>query len=537
MIFFDRILVKFSILLQFIRENNSSMNVVKVQNLHNVCSHINYRRTKLSFCFWGITVFNQTVTAQRTALDSVQIIQDNRSLDVYGLTQNVIYVEGLRPQKGYASANIFNEFGGFRQPMQASSMSQYKAETGGFKKMNHWGYNGHFAYKKTYENTVKWSGVYDAYDDNPFIWADSSQGNWQRDEIKAKIGIIPPKITKNLSMGLQINYFISSGARLSEPKPFYRYRNIALQPALNYQLNQNQSLGIMGTIGFVVEENELGFYGNSGNNVLLYRLRGYGTFSKSPFVSGERKRIQDDLAVRIHYKKKSQNTEFLISAHASQRNDDITEGVALPQSIGFFTSIQYGGLVSFYKGNFNHGKSINLKISSKNGYADDVIFRAESASTIYQHLDIQGSKWHFNESKKTLTQFSITANYSSIDNTDQATRTKLLVSKIQFLGGINYRKQLNEKYRFNASVETGYSYVFDNSFVNRNLNTIIRELIIPNYLFHSSHFALFNAKLGMDIISKKSNITHSIFASTQNQVFTKFDTQRTNLQLNYSILF
>ena len=492
---------------------------------------------KFSLCFLSITVFNATIIAQNTALDSVQIIQDNRSLDVYGLTQNVVYVENLRPQKGYASANIFNSFGDFRQPMQANSLNQYKVETGGFKKINQWGYNGHFAYKKIHENTVKWNGVYDAYDENPFIWADSSQGDWQRDEIKAVIGIIPPKITKKLSFGLQIDYLVSSGARLSEPKPFYRYRNIALQPAFSYQLNQNQSIGIMGTIGFMVEENELGFYGNSGNNVLLYRLRGYGTFSKSPFVSGERKRIQDDMAVRIHYTKKSQNAEFLIAAHASQRNDDVTEGVALPQSIGFFTGIEYGGLVSFYQGNPNRGKSINLKIRSKNGYADDVIFRAESASSVYQHIDIQGSRWNFNESKNALTQLSLMVNYSSIDNTDQATRTKLLVSKIQFLGGINYRKQLNENYRFNACLETGYNYVFDKSFVNRTSNTIIRELIIPNYLFHSSDFALMNGKFGVDIIPLKSNITHSIFVSTQNQVFTKFDTQRTNLQLNYSILF
>ncbi len=484
-----------------------------------------------------VTVFNQTVIAQKTALDSVQIIEDNRSLDVYNLTQNVVYVETLRPQKGFASANILGGSGDFRQPMQAGSFNQFNLGTGGFKKINHWGYYGFFSYKKTFENGVKWNGVYDAYDDNPFIWADSSQGNWQKDEIKTVIGIIPPPISKKLSLGLQIVYSISSGARLSEPKPFFRYRNIALQPALNYQLTQNQAIGITGTIGFVLEENELGFYGNSSNNVLLYRLRGYGTFSKSPFVSGERKRVQNDLAVRIHYIKKKQNTQFLLAGYASQRNDDVTEGVAIPQSIGFFTGIEYGGLVSFYKGNANQGKSINLKINSKNGYADDVIFRAESASSIYQNIDIEGSKWFSDELKKSITQVSILTNFSTIDNKDQATRTQFLVSKIQFSGKLNYRKQLNKKIRFNGSLETGYSYVFDNSFVNRTSNTIIRELIIPNYNFHKSNFAIAHTKFGIDIIPEKNNLVHSMQVTTHNRFFAQFDSHRSNIQLNYSILF
>lgn len=488
-------------------------------------------------CLLCLAVFKNTVLAQQTALDSMQIIQDNRSLDIYNLTQNVIYLEALRPQKSFASANITDGSGKFKQPMQSSTFNEFNVATGGFKKINHWRYNGFFTYKKNFEKAVKWNGVYNAYDDNPFIWADSSQGNWQKDEIKVLIGIVPPPITKKLSMGFQIAYLISSGARLSEPKPFFRYRNIVLQPAISYQLTQNQALGIMGIIGFVTEENELGFYGNTNNNVLLYRLRGYGTFSKSPFVSGERKRVQDDLAVRIHYTKKYNNSEFLVATHASQRIDEVNEGVAIQQNIGFFTSIEYGGLFSFYNENGNDGKSINLKISTKNGYADDVIFKAESASSVFQNIDIRVSKWHFNESKKALTQLSLLVNYSALDNKDQATRTQFIVNKIQFSGLLNYRKLINKKCRFNGSLESGYSYVFNNSFVNRTSNTIIRELIIPNYDFHRTHFALANGKLGMDIIPEKGNITHSMFVNAQNQIFTEFDTHRTNFQLNYSILF
>lgn len=491
---------------------------------------------RITFCFLCIAVFSQTAMAQRTVLDSVQILQDRRSLDVYDLTQNVIYVEKLRPQKGYASANFLSSFGDFMQPMQANALHQYKVATGGFRKISNWGYNGHFSYKKTYENDVNWSGVYNAYDDNPFIWADSSRGDWQRDEIQAVIGIIPPKITQKLSVGLQIEYLISSGARLSEPKPFYRFRDIALQPSISYTLENNQIIGINGSIGFVVEENELGFYGNTGNNVLLYRLRGYGTFSRSPFVNGERKRIQNDLFGKVHYLKKTDKYDFLIAASAAQRNDAITEGVALPQSIGFFTGIEYTSLMSIFYGNDCNGKSVLISASTKNGSAADVVFMAESASSTYQNVLFKLGKWGSNPSKKSLRQFSIYGNYFSILNADQATRTNLLVNKAQLSAEINYRKQLTNKVRVNATAETGYSRVLNNSFINQTSNTIIRNLIEPNYQFHQSNFALVNTKIGVDIIPVKGEIIHSITMTSQNHFLTDLDNFRTNFQIIYSII-
>ena len=171
--------------------------------------------------------FLQTINAQKTVVDSLQTLQDSRVLDIYNLTGNVAYSGAAMPSYGYASANICHTTGLFKQPMKADNATVLSLETGGFKKINNWKYHGYFKNKKTHENKVSWSGVYDAYDDNPFIWADSSSGDWERDEINALIGITTPTIAKKITAGLQIVYSIGSGARLSEPKPFFRYRNIA----------------------------------------------------------------------------------------------------------------------------------------------------------------------------------------------------------------------------------------------------------------------------------------------------------------------
>lgn len=489
----------------------------------------------ISLLFINICILN--LNAQKTALDSLQVLQDSRALDIYTLTNNAAYTGFLRPSVGYAQANAISTFGRYKQPMQATKNAQLSMASGGFKKINNWGYNGYFSYKKIFEDKVSWSGVYNAYDDNPFIWADSSTGNWQKDEVMALIGITAPTIAKKINTGLQIVYNMASGARLSEPKPFFRYRKIAIQPGLSYQLPNQQELGFTGTIGFVKEENELGLNNNSGSNVLLYRFRGYGTFSKSPFVSGERRREQTDFGVNIHYKKSWRAYHLLFALNAAQRDDEIFEGVSQPVTTGYFTGIELGGLISLYEGNSNIGKSITIKTSSKNGYTDDMIFRAESASSVYQKIAINISKWRLNTMTKNLWQFNLSPVFTFIDNTDQATLTQFTTSSLETVGSINYRNKSSNKLQINAGIDAGYNYIVDDYFSSSRPNLITTLLVQPNYSFYTTNYIIVNAKIGMDIAQSKKSIIHSVNLGTNNMLTKLKSNSRSTIQLTYSIIF
>ncbi|MEJ7827477.1 MAG: DUF6850 family outer membrane beta-barrel protein [Segetibacter sp.] len=66
---------------------------------------------------------------------------------------------------------------------------------------------------------------------------------------------------------------------------------MALRPGITYQVSSNEEVGNTGAAGFAKEENEIGNLTNS-SNVLLYRLRGFGNFTRALFVSGERRRYE-----------------------------------------------------------------------------------------------------------------------------------------------------------------------------------------------------------------------------------------------------
>lgn len=477
--------------------------------------------------------------AQLSKQDSLHSLQDERVLTVYQRSGNpATLVQAIYPQYGFAAFNAQHTTGNYKRPMEPESATAIGAETGGYRTLKGWTYNGYFSYKKMYENEVPWSGVYDPYEGNPFLWADSSTGAWERDAVKANIALATPALAKKFVVGLAIDYTISTGARKRDPKPFFRYRDIALRPGITYQISAKEEVGITGTAGFAKEENEIGFLTNS-NNVLLYRLRGFGTFTKTPFVSGERKRTEMRWMGAAHYTKRWKAYGLLLAAYASQRDDEVIEGVAALVTTGYFTGIQYGGEAVLYKGNSDKGTSFSVKGSGVDGYADDVIFRAESASYSKQEAQATYSYWKMNTAKKTRWQFTLQPRLQYLTYVDGGTRTQWDASIVSVVAGLQYRKQLNRQTHLYIHPAIGYTSPVDDFFTNTTANIVTRKLIYPDYAYFAASYTMANLSAGVEFGAAESTLLHSIQFSTRNQFITSDNGfgNRNHFQLIYSILF
>ena len=481
----------------------------------------------------AINTFGQTLKQ-----DSLHLLRDNRILNTFVLSTNPATLsQKIYPQYGYVNVGANSLIGNFRRPMEANSTFQINVETGGFKVLKGWAYNVFFNYHKQFDHDLAWSGIANAYEGNPFVWADSSVGNWERDHIKTSINVATPIVFKKLRAGLTLNYEVGSGARLSEPKPFYRQRYLTLQPGVTWTLSQKKTIGIGGKINFLQEENELGFFGNS--NVLLYRLRGFGTFSKAPFVSGERKRKGADLQTNVHYHHYHNDYELFISAFAAHREEEVIEGVAIQQPTGYFTEIKYGGNTVLQKGNTQNGKSVTIAYQLKNGYADDVIFRAESASYSEHILNVNLSVWNTKLLKKTLLHFTLSPALRTTDYTDHATLTKFMATNLGSSLKVNWRKQLLPNVNLQLQPQLGYFHVISNSFINQRPNVITQSLILPDYNFFASSFTQFGGFAVLEVNQPMAGILHTFSFLNVNRfvVNNPFFSNRNNVQINYSIIF
>jgi hypothetical protein len=476
--------------------------------------------------------------AQATRQDSLQRVQDERVLNRYGHTANpVALVQSSLPQHGFAGLSAGYTTGNYRRPMQAASLTAVSGETGGHRTLKGWTYHGYFRYGKRYDKDLAWSGVMDPYEGNPFIWADSSTGNWERDEVTAKIALITPQI-KKFRFALAVDYTIGTGARGNDPRPFFRYRDMALRPGITYQLNKNSEIGLTGSAGFAKEEAEVGFYTRSAS-VLLYRLRGFGTFSKSPFVSGERRREEMRWQGSAYYARRWKDYQLLVSGYASQRDDEVIEGVATPQTTGYFTGIHFGGSAVLYKGDAHNGKSLSVNAFMHDGYADDVIFRAESASFSKQGAGAKASWWKAPAGKQALWQFTLHPSFCYYNYTDQGTRTGFDVSIASIAAVARYRRQLSGRLHLHLAPSIRYSLPVDDFYTSSRPNVITEALVLPDYLYFAARIVRLSADAGFELQPKGSALLHALRFSVQNIVVAEEGpfNNRNHFEIIYAIIF
>ncbi|ODS85962.1 MAG: hypothetical protein ABS46_01575 [Cytophagaceae bacterium SCN 52-12] len=476
------------------------------------------------------------VYAQDTRLDSLQMLEDRRIADMYSYTGNMAaFLNRNRPDIGFASAQAGFVSGDFKRPMEASSSSAYTLATGGIKTIGRYRFLADFSYRKTYDKRLAWSAVQDPYEGNPFIWADSSSGDWDRDHIYATAGMAT-LLRPSLRAGIKADYNTGSGARTSEPKPFYRIRNISLAPGLVWNITPSDELGVDGVVTFLQEENEIGFYSKS--NVLLYRLRGYGTFSRSPFVSGERRRRGTGWEGGLHYRRSREKYDLLVSAGVSQRNEDVFEGVARKQVTGYYTGTGFKGLLHFSLGDVHRGKAIRILYTRRNGYADDVVFNAESASYASYSVELNLAAWTTAGQGRRSIKWDITPSLGYIAGSDHATGMRFTAAAGGGTAGVTWRRQLTERLRIRIQPFAGYFAAMDHSFSVRNDQVIIQELVRPDYDYFSRRYAKGGGILGLEVTPGKTRLIHSVsFRSDIRRAEKKQSGSRTLLQINYLTYF
>jgi hypothetical protein len=476
--------------------------------------------------------------AQTSRLDSLHIFNDQRIIDVFSQTQNPAVLSNFPlPEHGYAQAGASMINGDFKRPMDAESMAQLQMSTGGFKRYKGWSYKSMFSYQKQFDVNTAWSGVMNAYEGNPFIWVDSSAGDWERDHISATINVATPVIFNKMNAGFSVDYNIGTGARSTDPKPFYRSRHIAMQPGIEWQSSAKSSLGMTGKISFIQEENELGFY--SSNNVLLYRLRGFGTFSKVPFVSGERKRNGTEVKGLLHYRRQYARHQLSINGYASQKYESVTEGVAILQNTGYFTEIHFGGSADIQKGDAQRGQSLSLGYELIEGYADDVIFRAESAGYTTHRMTGDISMWNTGADKKRIWQLTFSPSFSLMDISDLATRTQLTVTTLGVECQVNWRKTVSRNAQLQIRPVIGYHKPLQKELGIQNANVITKNLIEPDFAFFSTSYAQIGSLIMIDIGKPGDKFAHILKVQGEKLLVADYSpfNGRNRFHIGYTIIF
>jgi hypothetical protein len=273
---------------------------------------------------------------------------------------------------GVAWLSLDHALGSLRQVQDPSRRHRMQLAMAGRQQRQHgFGY-GRFSYARELEREVRWSAVADPHDPMPYLWADSSGGDWIRDEVR--VGFAEGHATsRGWALGWGANARYVQGARRNDPRPLVRLRDLDATVGLRGKPHATP-MGMMFTLGAVREENEIGYF--AGDDPFVYRLRGPSTFDRTQLVRAERARTSWRLQGRAFVQRPVHDRWVELGMGGEIRRDTILQGVARPEGGGSLRHGALSGWVSLLAEGQESPAALSLSGAAATSNGTDPVFRA-----------------------------------------------------------------------------------------------------------------------------------------------------------------
>lgn len=178
--------------------------------------------------------------------------------------------------------------GTFHRPQQSSSATDYLFSAEGALKMGEYRIAGGFALEQSYNKNVRFNSIIDPYRGTPYILADSTGGNWQKQSYALWAKGASPFFYNLVSVGLDLQLNVDRGSKKIDPRPQSNVNSISVAPSVT--LKQNDfSLGAYIRYRRFRENSNLILY-NTSEPQKIYMLKGMGQYVYDIFSNNERER-------------------------------------------------------------------------------------------------------------------------------------------------------------------------------------------------------------------------------------------------------
>lgn len=400
-------------------------------------------------------------------------------------SENPIWIRDLNiPVFTLAGLSHEVKDGSFRRPQESKKEQQTGFGAKGFSRFREWRFYGEFNYLKIKRDSIRYSNVARPYDGNPFITADSVGGNWKGDYLKGNLQVGLPEFRKwRTAIGL--DYETEQSARLNEPKPLFRFLNYKIQPAISYEVNSRNSLSLSMAYSRRNEIVETGFF--SDNNPALYSIRGYGTFSRGPVVTAERRTKGSGLKAGLDFKYTSKNAVFLIGGRIAQRTEDINDGVSRPVFIGGFDETAAEGFISYELQSENRGWISTAKAWLRDGAGYDPVFKAENPAYYLSGIDSRIGWWkQLNDKKWINLNTRPGVSYHNYFESVAKTEWTSVMLHQDISAAFSYK--LNEKLKLFAEPLFGFHLNLQKNIVINRPGILSEVLVRPDFAVNSTNY-------------------------------------------------
>lgn len=411
-------------------------------------------------------------------------------------------------QPDYSRVGVFYHAvgGNFARPQLPASGMAGGFEAKGRKRVNRLVWDGQFTYRYQQDERQDLNNTSLHPDAQPYLWADTATGRWDRNYFDARVQLREINQRK-IQWGASLFFRGGQGDRFNDPRPLYRFRRMGIAPELYFHLSDTRWVALQLSFSSFSEDNEMGFF--SVDDPLLYRLRGYGTFSRTAFVSGERQLSAQKAGIALRWMEQ-ERLSGLLSAAAEWGKAE--EGVAIINTAG-----EWQSLMAAFSLNRNWSHPLNPKLSL-NGYArrnsgTDPIFGAINA-----RLQTAGAKLSTQVSQQDSSAFHwyLQANggWTVRQQEDLATFTEADLQYLPVRLSAGFSRQYNRMSPFLVIVGT-YRPVLKSTLQAVDATEITERLVRDDFAILSADYYLLSLQGGLDRQGEQGRMRFSFKLSRQ----------------------
>ncbi|MEG2149879.1 MAG: hypothetical protein RRY36_01475 [Bacteroidaceae bacterium] len=282
--------------------NNKEMNMM----------HVIFKHTLSLFVGLLLPI---TVVAQISPFET-EYFKDSE----YRLSTNNASGLVLGKQLVYSDVSLGIDYskGSFHRPQQAAQNTNYLFSAEGAIMMGKYYLIGGFNFKQSFEKDVRFTSIFDSYRGTPYIIADSTGGDWQKQSYNMWVKGSSPVLFNLISFGLDGKLAVGRGAKKIDPRPQANTNTIQVSPSFTL-VKSNHSLGADFTYQRFKENTNIILY-DAGVSQKIYFLKGMGQYTYDIFSGNDRERQYegDSYGAGAQYGYRSERFNLLVNG--SYRN-------------------------------------------------------------------------------------------------------------------------------------------------------------------------------------------------------------------------
>ena len=220
---------------------------------------------------------------------------------------------------GRAALGADFETGTFHRAQDAATKTGIFFSADGASRAGRFMMKGDFRFRQSFENGVRFASTFNPLRAMPYVIADSTGGNWRKQDYAMRADISAPVVKDRLSAGIGMDLEVGRGAKKVDPRPQAGMCRIEIQPSLTLNIPDMLSISAGFIYGLYRETSNLILY-DSSQPQKLYLLKGLGQYTYEVFSSTERERKYDGNTLGGAFDIRHAGQGGTVSLHGDYRN-------------------------------------------------------------------------------------------------------------------------------------------------------------------------------------------------------------------------